>query len=163
MIKFLEANSSISIIEICIENQMTKKSPKNNSIEYFFRGVITTLFDNIGIPKSFSRVNLVSFPPKQKNILALENFNWNYTKIKSKKKMTLIISENKQLSEELKQWTYFKVFVYKNKSTSQKFNINITKYDNILDLKKYDDVIDTIIMLKYFKSSIKFKYHSFWK
>lgn len=126
-----------------VEKSLTKKiilksekqisrATKNLRLEYFLRGVAAALTtpDKSVIYKEYS--------PKKKVIFAAEKLGWSYEKIRSKKKFILLTNSTGPLKNLVDGWVcafcdikgvVFKIF---NNQTSQ---------------KKFDDFIDTLIIL----------------
>ena len=126
-------------LDIYIERQLAKRSPKNNSIEFFCRGVLSVL-----CTKYANRIRIYSFPPKLKNTISLIKFNWTYIKIKSKKCAMAELENCLKLSEEILTWTFCKILWQQEIDSDQYVkNFRIKRLNSFIELKKYDDAVDT--------------------
>lgn len=113
-----------SFFLIKIENQIKK----NIKVQYFLEGVISSILN---------KFTLTQINANMKKKIAKNKFNWNYEKIKSKKKFINLTISN----QELKQ------FLLDEKNTYFLINIDENSYSQSKDIfktfKKFDDYIDT--------------------
>lgn len=126
-------------INILVESQvnLSRGSNRNIRYEYFLYGILKAMPLNIRI----FRVN-----SKIKKKIAETNFDWVYLKVNSKRKFVRFVQDQcPNLCTYLKTWqiSCIKMPVYE------------FKLCNLENMKKYDDLIDAILMLESSGSLVK--------
>jgi len=140
-------------IRIVIEEQIKKKFNKNIKLEVYLRKCLS-LIENV-------KLKVLSCPAHFKNKIGLKEYQFAYKKIRSKKSFISFIKPNLKLYNTLLEYTIY-TFIYSDKNRIQNselsdehFNVNkeiklnfiIQKLEDILELKKFDDIVDIILML----------------
>lgn len=139
----------ISVLKIIIEKQLYKFSKQNSNIEFYLKGIFASFKDIC--------IEIYDCPGYFKNIISKKSFDWNYQKIKSRKAFHEKVMTNKKLYEKINDWTIFK-FELKISTHLNTEKINdmqefesdyiIKKLKDFLKLKKFDDFLDTFLILE---------------
>lgn len=118
------------VIVYC-EKQINLRRNPNIRYEYFLRGIMATL----------GNVTFVEVSASLKNMIARELYNWEYVKCKSKKAYKKALESCSVLSVNADLWTCY----FTDNMVSAK------QFKSHYDQKKYDDFLDTLILLDYNK------------
>lgn len=116
---------------IYAERQLAKRNNPNIKYEYFMRGWISS-----------KNIKYYAVPAHIKGPLAKHAWNWDYKKCKSKKSFNEAIKSCVNLGEETAKWRC----MYLDLSKRQYI---LVTFDTIMNQKKFDDFIDTLVLLKF--------------
>lgn len=118
------------VIVYC-EKQINLRRNPNIRYEYFLRGIMATL----------GNVTFVEVSASIKNLITRELYNWEYVKCRSKKAYKKALETCGVLNTNANLWTcYF-----------MDNTLSIKQFKSHYDQKKYDDFLDTLILLDYNK------------
>ena len=126
---FLSRYAPSCTFKIVVESQInfSTRGNKNIKYEYFLYGTLKSLAH---------KPTVFTISGKIKKKIAATQFNWIYEKVDSNKKFIIIKNTKPALYNHLYKWQIFKL------------DITGKIYNEKIDLiKKYDDIIDTILML----------------
>jgi inorganic pyrophosphatase/exopolyphosphatase len=113
--------------KIALERQINLSRNPNVRHEYFIRGLLAA--------RKNCRILTVS--PRERNRLSQSVFNWSYVKCKSRKSFLQAMKDVPEFGREFDLWT---CYFFDEKSGLKKMNIR--------EQKKYDDFVDSFLMLR---------------
>jgi hypothetical protein len=172
LIYFLKAKiSETDKIGFIIENQLKIHNNINLKLEIYLIASIekNSYFKSGGI-------KIYKCPAYYKNLICLQKYNFKYCKIRSIKNFKQIIEPNSNFYNLLKEWTIYSLNFSENSSINidsnfdtffeniffenLKKNFKIKKLTSLIELKKFDDFIDTLLLLdaRFRFKFIKFKF-----
>lgn len=111
------------------ERQINLHRNPNVRYEFFMRGALSTL----------PNVKYYDVPAKTKHVIARERLNWTYVKCASRKSFRKAMGDSAELAASARDW---KCFHYSFK------DYKLTAYSNIDAQKKFDDFVDTLLLLE---------------
>lgn len=119
---------------ISLEQQVCFKRHNNPNvrIDYFLRGVLHTLKHKYG-----NKCHIVAVAPRLKKYIAQAELNWSYSKLKSKKAFNKALNQCASLHQ-LLSWSCVKVDYAQTR----------IDFTDVYGLKKFDDIVDTLILAK---------------
>ncbi len=101
----------------------------NVRYEYFMRGILA----------SFEKIKYYDIPAHVKKDIAKTCLDWQYSKSSSKKAFLKALASSSLLEERIKGWKCYH-FSFKE--------MKLTTFADLYAQKKYDDFLDTIILLE---------------
>ena len=139
------------ILKIIIEKQIPQKFNKNLKLEYF----LAKILKNISKTRNDLIIHYYFCPAYFKNRICLEKYKLKYIKIKSRKQFKSL-SSNEVFYSSLLKWKLFLVDLniqsVVQQSKTEKINdffpnFLINRVFELLKLRKFDDFVDTKLLL----------------
>ncbi len=131
------------VIHVIIEKQLEFKKNINLKLEDYLKKCLSV----------YENIKIIFCPAYLKSVVSLRNFQFIYKKIRSKKALSLFIQKNTKLFQKLSEFTCFTFKFSVKEENNEKSELElkyfiIKKLVNFLELEKWDDLIDTILMIE---------------
>lgn len=123
------------------ERQINLHRNPNMRYEYFMRGILATM----------PHVKYVDVCARTKNVIATRVFDWTYEKCASKKKYVAALATSTKLAEAVRAWRCAFITIASDD------DYKLIVFDSPLCQKKYDDFVDTLLLLNLSNLQAKLK------
>lgn len=95
-----------------------------------------------GVLATMSRVKYIDVNAKIKAVIAKKFFTWTYVKCSSRKRYSAALASSPALAACASEWTCYLCSITPN-------DYKLTRFESPLYQKKYDDFLDTLLLLKF--------------